>query len=71
MSKCAIVNSSPLIFLSKAGYFDLLKLAADEIFVPDAVFLEISRRGVNDVTVRALQQASWLQVVKVIPHSLI
>ncbi|MCX7097148.1 MAG: hypothetical protein NTV43_04495 [Methylococcales bacterium] len=70
MAKCAIVNSSPLIFLSKAGYLDLLKLAADEVFVPDAVILEINRRGADDVTVLALQQASWLQVVEVKPQSL-
>ena len=42
MIKQAIVNTSPLIFLSKAGYLDLLKLAADEIFVPDAVILDTS-----------------------------
>ncbi len=71
MIKQAIVNSSPLIFLSKAGYLDLLKLAAQEIVVPDAVILEINQRSANDVTVRALQQATWLQVVKVQPQSLI
>jgi predicted nucleic acid-binding protein len=71
MTKHAIVNSSPLIFLSKAGYLDLLKLAGDEIFVPDAVILEINRRGASDVTVRALQQANWLQVVEVKPQSLV
>lgn len=49
----------------------LLKLAADELFVPDAVVLEINRRGANDVTVRALQQAHWLQVVEVKPQALI
>ena len=56
--KKAIVNSSPLIFLSKAGQLDLLKLAGNEIFVPDVVVLEINRRGSKDVTVQALQQAT-------------
>jgi len=71
MLKQAIVNSSPLIFLSKADYLDLLKLVADKIVVPDSVILEINRRGHNDVTVQALQKADWLQSIKVKPKSLI
>ena len=64
MVKQAIVNSSPIIFLSKAGLMDLLKLAGDEVFVPDAVVQEINQRGANDVSVRAIA-AEWLQVVDV------
>jgi len=65
MVKQAIVNSSPIIFLSKAGLMDLLKLAGDEVFVPDAVVQEINQRGASDVSVRAIAAAEWLQVVDV------
>mgnify|MGYP001335353734 CR=1 FL=1 len=65
MVKQAIVNSSPIIFLSKAGLMNLLKLAGDEVFVPDAVVQEINQRGANDVSVRAIAAAEWLQVVDV------
>ena len=69
--KQAIVNSSPLIFLSKAGYLDLLKLAANEILVPAPVILEINRRESSDVTVQALQNTDWLHKVDVEPEPLI
>ena len=72
MVKQAIVNSSPIIFLSKAGLMDLLKLAGDVVFVPDAVVQEINQRGASDVSVRAIAAAEWLQVVDVpIPDPLI
>ncbi len=71
MAKQAIVNSSPLIFLSKAGYIDLLKIVADEILIPTPVILEINRRGDTDITVQALQKADWLHKIDVEPEPLI
>lgn len=71
MPEQAIVNSSPLIFLSKAGHLDLLRLAGDLVVVPDSVILEINRRGDQDITVQALKQAKWLQPISVIPETLI
>lgn len=61
----AVVNSSPLIFLSKAGLLDWLHLAAPTVLVPDVVAQEISRRGPADVTAKTLAQTSWLRVVTV------
>ena len=61
----AIVNSSPLIFLSKAGYLELLTLVADNIFIPSPVVMEINRRGATDTTVKALSQTRWLKEVSV------
>lgn len=71
MAKQAIVNSSPLIFLSKAGHLDLLKLAGDKILVPSPVILEINRRGHSDITAQALRNADWLHKVEVEPEPLI
>jgi predicted nucleic acid-binding protein len=59
-----IVNSSPLIFLSKGGCFDLLRAINDTILIPDAVLNEINRRGPSDPTVQAIHRASWLTVVQ-------
>ena len=71
MVKQAIVNSSPLIFLSKAGQLDLLRLSADEIVVPIQVIEEINQRGSSDITVQALQKADWLHAIEVKPEPII
>ncbi len=65
MPESAIVNSSPLIFLSRVGLLDFLRLVAQEVWVPEAVAYEIGRRGSADVTARALVNTPWLQTVSV------
>ncbi|MEP7012868.1 MAG: DUF3368 domain-containing protein [Acidobacteriota bacterium] len=60
----AVVNSSPLIFLTRGGLLDLLQLVALEIVVPSAVANEILRRGPSDPAARALTSVSWLRVVE-------
>lgn len=67
MTEQVIINSSPLIFLSKANYLELLRVAGKTVFVPDTVISEIQQRGSNDVTVKALQKADWIKPVSVIP----
>jgi predicted nucleic acid-binding protein len=37
----AVVNASPLIFLTRAGLLDLLQLLSSEIIVPEIVASEI------------------------------
>lgn len=65
MPEHAIVNASPLIFLSKAGLINLLQLAAPQILVPNAVMMEINRRGNDDITVQVLAKTPWLNSVDV------
>lgn len=61
----AVVNASPLIFLSKAGMLDLLRLAAPQVMVPEPVSEEIVRRGPEDITAKSLSETPWLVSVPV------
>jgi len=60
-----VVDTSPLIFLSKLGHLDLLHTYADTVWVPQAVMSEIQAKR-DDVT-HANEQASqsWLLVRRV------
>ena len=64
MAKLSIINTSPLIFLSKGGYLELLQLLSPEIIVPKAVAEEIKAYGTNDITAQALVETQWLIVAK-------
>jgi predicted nucleic acid-binding protein len=59
----AVVNASPLIYLSRARLLDLLKLAGDRVLVPGAVADEILARGPADPTAAAIRSTSWLSSV--------
>lgn len=67
MAERPAVNASPLIFLCKAGPLDLLKLAGEEVVVPETVAVEIQCRGKTDPTVQAIEVTSWLVVVETPP----
>ncbi len=60
MADKAIINASPLIFLSRSRHLDLLRAFADEIWVPEPVTTEILHRGQHDITARAIEQTEWL-----------
>jgi predicted nucleic acid-binding protein len=63
LADVAVVNASPLIYLTGAGQLDLLRLAGDEIVVPRAVSDEVGRWGADDPVARALGQTAWLTTV--------
>jgi predicted nucleic acid-binding protein len=62
-----VVNASPLIFLARGGMLDFLRLAGDEVVVPQAVADEVQRREMADVTAQALRQTAWLVTVATPP----
>lgn len=62
MAESAVVNASPLIFLSRAGLLDLLQILSPEIIVPEIVAAEIQIRGKTDPTAQALASNPWLLV---------
>ena len=67
MAEPAVVNASPLIFLSRAGLIDLLQIISDEVIVPEAVAFKIEIRGKSDPTAQALASTSWLLVTQTPP----
>ncbi len=56
------INTSPLIFLTKGGFLDLLQIISPEMIVPAAVASEIQAYGETDVTTVALKNTQWLVV---------
>ncbi|NJO64623.1 MAG: DUF3368 domain-containing protein [Richelia sp. RM2_1_2] len=66
MAKSPVINTSPLIFLTKGGFLHLLQIVSSEIVVPQAVATEIQAYGATDVTAQALATTSWL-VIKETP----
>lgn len=59
----AVINASPLIFLSRAGQLELLQVLSGSLVVPKPVTEEIARRGPQDPTARQLAETSWLHQV--------
>jgi predicted nucleic acid-binding protein len=59
----AVVNASPLIFLSNAGLIELIQLAGTPLFIPKAVIEEIEKFGPSDPTVLAVKQSNLFTVV--------
>ena len=71
MARAAVVNASPLIYLTEVAQLELLRLAGDEILVPGAVADEARRWGDDDPAVRALGATPWLKIIEtpVVPAS--
>ena len=67
MAERPAVNASPLIFLSRAGLLDMLRLEGAEVVVPRSVAQEIHRRGSDDPTVQSIEKALWLTVIDALP----
>lgn len=67
MTESAIINGSPLIFLSRSGHLDLLKAFADTVWVPESVTKEILALGTDDISAQAIQQTPWLITKPPIP----
>jgi predicted nucleic acid-binding protein len=58
-----VVNASPLIILSKAGYLNLLRLTGSNVMVPREVLREVQQPGPSDPVVHAIAQTSWITIV--------
>jgi predicted nucleic acid-binding protein len=69
VDEIAVINASPLIFLSRGEKLALLREFAGRIFVPSPVAREVSARGNSDITARSIANASWIEVVPSPPIS--
>jgi predicted nucleic acid-binding protein len=58
-----VADSSPLIYLSRAGAIHVLPALFDEVVVPRTVWDEAVERRPSAPGISALHQASWLRVV--------
>ncbi len=63
MADLPAVNTSPLIYLSRAGLLELLQIAAPRVAVPTAVVEEIRAWPTADAAVRALDTTPWLETI--------
>ena len=73
MAETAVANASPIIYLARSHYFDLLHVAATEVMVPTAVADEILIRGQEDPAARALIETPWIRTVETlqVPQSVL
>ena len=63
MADAVVANASPLIFLSRAGHLELLHHFAERVLVPRPVADEIRLKGEGDITAKAVDETSWIEVV--------
>lgn len=61
MNDLAVVNTSPLVFLSRGQHLAILQHFAKRVLVPIPVIQEIELRGPKDITVITLQREGWLE----------
>ena len=62
MDNTAVINASPLIFLSRSSHLNILKNFANNIIVSEPVSIEINAKGPEDITAQKLKETSWLNI---------
>lgn len=69
MHKIVIVNTSPLFYLHRLGYFHLLKKLYDQIIIPHAVMAELEEGDKLGEDVPKITDYNWIKVkdVKIVP----
>jgi len=63
VTKVSVANASPLVFLTRGDHLEILRYFTNCVLVPDAVAREIRRKGSEDVTAKALESVSWLELL--------
>jgi len=66
MFDCAVVNASPLIYLSKSGLLNLLELSAHRLVVPRVVLNELSVKEALDGCMQRVLDLPGICVVEAI-----
>jgi predicted nucleic acid-binding protein len=61
----AIVNTSPIVYLSSINQLSLIKKLFNEIYIPDAVKQEVLSGGRNSFGVKEIKTEKWLKTKKI------
>jgi len=59
-----VINTSPLIFLTKADLLYLLEARYSTVLLPSTVANEIQQYGTSDLTYQVIQSNDWLVTVE-------
>lgn len=65
MHKTVIVNTSPLFYLHRLGYFNLLEKLYGEIVIPEAVVAELEEGEQSGEDVPKIAKYNWIKIKKV------
>lgn len=65
-----VINTSPLIFLSKADLLPLLQFRYTIVLVPEIVLTEIGHYGPMNETYQTIKQTEWLKIVETPPPTM-
>lgn len=65
MHKTVIVNTSPLFYLHRLGYFNLLEKLYGEIIIPEAVVAELEEGEQSGEDVPKIAKYNWIKIKKV------
>ena len=60
-----IINSTPLIALSHINKLNLLKMLYNQVYIPQAVFDEISVKEDSICKIQVKQSLDWIKVLKI------
>ncbi|NEP14963.1 MAG: DUF3368 domain-containing protein [Symploca sp. SIO2C1] len=66
-----VSNTSPIFYLSTIGQLDLLRKLYNEIFIPTAVFNEITNVGNTDASATIVPTLSWIQTKSATDRALV
>lgn len=61
----AVVNTSPIVYLSSINQLSLLKKLFNEIYIPDAVKQELLSGGRDSFGVKEIRTEKWLKTKKI------
>ncbi len=65
-----VSNTSPIINLAAIGQLDLLKKLYDTIFIPHAVYHEITVKGQGQIGALEIEKSSWITVKQLLDKNL-
>lgn len=66
-----VSNTSPIINLAAIGKLEILQKLYEKVFIPQAVYYEISIAGKGEPGVLEIEKLRWMEVRQVTNHNLV